>query len=90
MDRNSSKPLTPDEAKARLRDAALRASPTGYLRGHPFQSMGLAMAAGIMAGRTRLSGTVILSLADQLLPLVARFIVRQQGPTSKKSQSEKQ
>jgi len=72
MDSDPSKPLSTDEAKARLRDAARRASPSGYVQQYPVQTLGLALVAGLLAGRLRLPGTMALTLAQQLLPFAIR------------------
>jgi hypothetical protein len=74
MDRvPQSQPLTVEEAKMRLREAAERASPTGYVRQHPVETMGLALVAGLLAGRMRLPSTTALMLAEQLLPFVIKL-----------------
>jgi hypothetical protein len=71
MDRVSpSQPLSTEEAKARLRVAAERASPSAYVQQHPLQTVSLALLVGLLAGRTRLPNTTALMLAEQLLPLV--------------------
>ena len=44
-------PLTPEEAKARLRAAAERASPLGWIQAHPWQAAGLALLAGFGVAR---------------------------------------
>lgn len=72
MDRVPSQPLSTEEAKARLREAAERASPAGYVQQHPIETVGLALVVGLLAGRTRLSKTMTLMLAEQLLPFVIR------------------
>jgi hypothetical protein len=69
----SSQPISTEEAKARLREAARRASPSGYVQQHPLQTVGLALVAGLLAGRTRLPNTTAMVLAEQLLPLVIRM-----------------
>jgi hypothetical protein len=77
MDRvPSSQPLSVEEAKTRLREAAERASPTGYVRQHPVETVGLALVAGLLAGRTRLPSTTAVMLAEQLLPLIIRQVGR--------------
>lgn len=71
-----SRPMSTEEAKARLREAAKRASPTGYVQQHPIETVGLALVIGLLAGRTRISKTTTLMLAEQLLPLVIRRSIK--------------
>lgn len=59
MDGDSSKPLTPEpltteQAKARLRAAAERASPSHWFERHQWGAIGLALAGGFILSRVRL------------------------------------
>lgn len=73
-------PLTPEQAKARLRSAAERLSPGAWVRGHPWQVSGLAMVAGFIAARIGSNGLPpglhgrMLSLAVGALPLLLRSL----------------
>jgi len=51
MDRDQTQSLTPDEAKARLREAALRVSPRRWLSQHPLGILAAALAGGFVVGR---------------------------------------
>ena len=53
MARDSTRPMTPDEAKARLREAAGRASVIGWTRSHPYNATLLALTVGLVAGGSR-------------------------------------
>ena len=68
VDRHQIKPLDCEDAKARLRDAARRASPYSYLQNHPSKSLLFALAAGFIAGYFRLPKTLSINFAQQLLP----------------------
>ena len=70
MERNQTQPLDSEQAKARLREAAKRASPSGYVQNHPAQSVLIAVAAGFFAGHFRIPKTLSVSLAEQVLPLI--------------------
>ena len=72
MDRDPPEPLSTAEAKARLREAARRAGALDYIEKHPVQSVVLALIAGLLAGRLRLSAAAAMTLAEQLLPFIAR------------------
>lgn len=62
MDRNASHPLTPAEAKDRLRTAAQQVSLTNWLGQHKWPVLVVAIAAGFIIGRTRIpviTGTLL-------------------------------
>ena len=72
MDRHPPQRLTTAEAKARLRLAAYRASPVGWLRQHPLKAAGSAAAAGFLLGRDpRIVGLVTDLLAPEVRRLLA-------------------
>ena len=72
MDRDPSQPLSPDAAKEKLREAARKASPLGYVAEHPMQSLAAALLAGFITGRLRLPRTLGFTLAGELAPLLLR------------------
>jgi len=51
MDGDQTQSLTPDQAKARLREAALRVSPGRWLSQHPVGVLAAALAGGFVVGR---------------------------------------
>ena len=68
MARDTTRPLTTEEAKARLRESASRVSVSGWTRSHPYDATLLALTAGLVAGGSRrfteqLSVVLINSLA---------------------------
>jgi len=63
----SSHPLTPAEAKTRLRQAAHRASPAGLVTHYPWQSVGLALIGGYAIGRGKLRPVLSQRWVTQLL-----------------------
>ncbi len=75
MDRNSTKPLTPEAAKARLREIADNMGPASWIRDKPRESIGMALIAGLLAGKTSKSNEV---LANALVSLLLR-VPRQGG-----------
>ena len=72
------RPLTPEQAKARLRAAAERASPAGWIHGHPWQAAGMAMLAGFTIARldslalAPALGARLLGVAAASLPALLR------------------
>ena len=83
MDRHEARPLTPEEAKARLREAAEALTPEGLareaVREAPWLSLGIAGAAGLALGmllrhrplRAGL-GPALLALAELAAPRLGR------------------
>ena len=63
MDRGSGEPLTPAEAKARLRDVAARGGALRWLARHPGGVAAAGFAAGVLAG---LSPRVLARFATQI------------------------
>lgn len=75
MARRPPQPLTPAQAKARLRHAARRASPTAWVSRHPLTALATAAAAGFLLARDpRISGTVLglLARGSERFPLGGR------------------
>ena len=71
MDRDTSEPLTPEQAKARLRAAAQQASPSAWVRRHPLHALSAALLGGFIAGRLRPPSAGDLLLAQKLvMPLL--------------------
>ncbi len=50
MDRHEDTALSVDEAKTRLRALAYQTSPANWVRGHPWDAVAIAFAAGLLAG----------------------------------------
>lgn len=53
-------PLTVDAAKHNLREVAGAASVSGYVKRHPYRSLGIAFAAGILLADSRRAETLLL------------------------------
>jgi hypothetical protein len=51
MDRHTIEPLSADEAKAQLRQAAARLGITHWVRRHPVGAVAAGVAAGFLVGR---------------------------------------
>ena len=68
MGHDSTKPLSVDEAKARLRVAANRASPSAWVRRHPLHALGVALLLGVVARRLHSQSVGGLLLALKLVP----------------------
>jgi hypothetical protein len=77
MDGDTAKPLTPEQAKARLRAAADRASPTAWLHQHPWSTLSLAVAGGFMLSRMRLPMFTSVFTARWLGTALLGAVVRQ-------------
>ena len=67
MDRNSAKPLTPEAAKARLRSIADNMGPVTWIREKPRESIGVALIAGLLAGKTSKSNEILANTLVSLL-----------------------
>ena len=61
-------PLTPEEAKRRLRLRAQRASPAAWLRRHPYEALAAGAALGYLVGRCP-------AMVDELGRLLARRLL---------------
>jgi hypothetical protein len=67
MDSDTPGPLTTEQAKARLRAAAERASPSAWMQRHPLHALGVALAGGFIAGRLQTPYAGGLLLAQKLV-----------------------
>lgn len=76
VDRLQTQPLDCEQAKARLRLAAKRASPYSYVQNHPSKSLLLALAAGFFTGYFRIPKTLSINLAQQLLPFFVSHLFK--------------
>lgn len=79
MARQPDQPLTPAQAKARLRVAAERATPTYWLRHHPWRVLFMASAVGFVAGHMRLPPAEAAKMGKQLLPLLLKGLAARQA-----------
>ncbi len=70
-------PLTVEEAKARLREVAAEATPATWVREHPWESVAVAFAAGVLAGMEpedrRPIATALAEFLSQELAAARRF-----------------
>jgi hypothetical protein len=78
---NTSQPLTTEQAKARLREAADRASPSAWLQHHPWNALGLAVVGGFIMSRMRLPMAASVLTSQWLGSLVLGVVVRQLAGT---------
>ena len=67
MDRNTTGPLTPEEAKARLRSIAGSMGPVAWIREKPRESLGMALLAGMIAGNATKTNEVMANNIISLL-----------------------
>lgn len=67
MDSDTPQPLTIEEAKARLRVAAEKATPTAWLRAHPLRALTVAVVGGFVAARMRLPSIGGFLLAEKVI-----------------------
>jgi hypothetical protein len=67
MDRNTTGPLTPEEAKARLRSIAGSMGPVAWIREKPRESLGMALLAGMIAGNASTTNEVMANNIISLL-----------------------
>jgi hypothetical protein len=71
------RPLSTEEAKARLRAAAQEASPTAWVRRHPLPALSVALLGGFLAARLRAPHGDGLLLAQKLVaPLLFEAVRR--------------
>lgn len=75
MDRNSSHPLTPAEAKARLRTVAQQATLANLISEHKWPVLAVATAAGFIAGRRRASMLAGTLLIRGFVPLLLNLLL---------------
>lgn len=65
------RPLSTEEAKARLRAAAQQASPSSWVRRHPLPAVAVALVAGFAVARANVPRVGSLLLAQKFLaPLI--------------------
>jgi hypothetical protein len=67
VDRNTVKPLTPEQAKERLRSVASNMGPAAFIRKNPRETVGMAFVAGMLAGK---SSRADEALANTLISLL--------------------
>ena len=67
MDRDTPRPLSVEEAKARLREAADNASPSAWFKRHPLQALTAAVIGGFVVARMRMPMTQGLLLAQRIV-----------------------
>ena len=67
MDRNTTGPLSPEEAKARLRSIAGSVGPVAWIREKPRESLGMALLAGMIAGNASRTNEVMANNIISLL-----------------------
>jgi hypothetical protein len=88
MDRDTSQPLTTEQAKDRLRAAAEHASPAEWLHRHPWGTVGLAVVGGFVISRMRLPRATSALTIQWLGPLLMGAAIRQltsPGSSSRKT-----
>jgi hypothetical protein len=73
---NTSQPLTTEQAKARLREVADRASPSTWLQHHPWNALGLAVAGGFVMSRMRMPMAASVLTTQWLGPLLLGAVVK--------------
>jgi len=76
MAERASRPLSPAEAKARLRAAAERASPAYWVQQRPWRLLGMALCGGFLTGRLRISPLFAMTLSRRLLPAFAAHVLK--------------
>lgn len=86
MDSEQTHPLSPQEAKARLRAAAQRASPSGWVRHHPLQAVALALGGGFVIARLRIEPILGAALTRRLLPAIAARLLTEALPKTTRRQ----
>lgn len=80
MDRDSTRPLTTAEAKARLRLAAEAATPTAWFKRYPLRAITFALVGGFVVARIRVPTATGLLLAQKLVvPLLINSIKGKQA-----------
>ena len=72
MDRDTSQPLTPEEAKAKLRTAAQQVSLTNWMSRRTWRVLALALAGGFVVGRLRIPVIATTLLVQQIAPVLLR------------------
>jgi hypothetical protein len=82
MDRDTPRPLSPEEAKARLRAAARELTLSHLIGGHPWRVLAVALAGGFVVGRLRIPAMTGTFLMQRIVPLM--FTVWLRGGKSNK------
>ncbi len=72
MDREQARPLTLPEAKARLIEAAERASLARWTKDHPWEAVATAFSAGFVTGATPDAGRKARGLAGFLIETILK------------------
>ena len=68
MDDSAPHPLTPAQAKQRLREAATRAGLPYWVRQSPWQALLASMAIGYLTGQARITPAITIAVARRLVP----------------------
>jgi hypothetical protein len=79
MDRDTSHPLTPEEAKARLRAAAEQASLANWMNQHKVGVLAAALAGGFIAGRVPVSLLAPAMLARRVVPMLVLSLLQKRN-----------
>ena len=82
MVEHTPQPLTPAQAKARLRVAADRISPGYWMRRHPWRLLLLAWGSGFIAGHLRLPPAPAARTGRLLLALLFQNLFARQARTT--------
>jgi hypothetical protein len=70
--RNSTESLSPEAAKARLRSVAGSMEPVSWIKEKPRESIGMALIAGLLAGKTSKSNKMLANTLVSLLLKIPR------------------
>lgn len=76
MDRDSSQPLSPEEAKARLRAAAQGLSLSKWMGRRTWRVLAVALAGGFIVGRVRVSALTQTMVMQRLAPILLTVLLR--------------
>jgi hypothetical protein len=76
MDRDSSQPISTEEAKARLRAAAQELSLSHWLGRRTWTVLAVALAGGFVVGRLRISVLSRALLMQRVAPLLLAVMLR--------------
>jgi hypothetical protein len=82
MDRDPSNPLSPEEAKARLRAAARELSVDRWIGRRTWSVLAIALAGGFIVGRTRVPAITGTLLMERVVPLLLAVWLRKKGTPS--------
>ena len=82
MDRDPPNPLSPEEAKAKLREAARELSASHWIGRRTWSVLGVALAGGFVAGRLRVSAVTGALLMERIVPLLLTvWLSRKRSPS---------